>query len=166
VDFVIRKWNDGDDIECLTQLVNRAYSRLKEQGLNYVGTYQDSIITENRMEGGQCWVAVRENLIVGSVMFYPAGFMNGCPYYASEQPAVFGQFAVDPDFQGQGIGRALLDRIETEARDSGAVTLACDTSEQAAGLIELYKKWGFEIVGAADWRPHVNYLSVILARSL
>ncbi|MFM9873194.1 MAG: GNAT family N-acetyltransferase [Fimbriimonadaceae bacterium] len=163
---VIRKWGEGDDIDALTLLVNRAYEVLKNQGLNYVGTFQDSEITKNRMRDGECWIALIDGNMVGSVILYPAGFMSGCPYYRDFGPAVFGQFAVDPDFQGRGIGRALIDTIENKAREMGAKILACDTSELAFDLISIYEKWGFKIVGEADWRPKVNYKSVILAKAI
>ena len=158
--------SDEDDIDALTRLVNWAYEVLKNQGLNYVGTSQDSKITRDRMRDGDCWIALVDGQMVGSVMLYPAGFMCGCPYYRDYGPAVFGQFAVAPDFQGLGVGRALIDRIETEARRAGATILACDTSELAYDLIKMYEKWGFEKVGNADWRPKVNYRSVILAREI
>ncbi len=44
--------------------------------------------------------------------------------------------------------------------------MALDTAAQAGGLISMYRRWGYEIVGEHDWRPHTNYLSVLMTRSL
>ena len=166
MDVVIRRWCERDDLVELTNLVHRAYKVLADQGLYYLGTHQPVEKTAERMEHGETWVATVDGRLVGSVIVYPPGYMSGCAYYKNFGPAVFGQFAVDPDFQGVGIGKLLLAQVEVVSRDAGATVLACDTSEKALALIEMYKKWGFEIVGDADWRPDVNYKSVILARAI
>jgi len=44
--------------------------------------------------------------------------------------------------------------------------MALDTAAQAGGLISMYRRWGYEIVGEHDWRHHTNYLSVLMTRSL
>jgi hypothetical protein len=44
--------------------------------------------------------------------------------------------------------------------------MALDTAEPAAGLIELYRHWGYEVVGTHDWRPHTNYVSVVMKRAI
>lgn len=36
----------------------------------------------------------------------------------------------------------------------------------ATHLIALYEKWGYTQVATHDWRPGVNYLSVVMAKSL
>lgn len=164
VDF--RRWEQTDDVGELTALINRAYAPLADMGLHFVGTVQDSLTTRSRIETGDTWVAVISGRIVGTATLYLPGAKTGCSFYGDELPAVFGQFAVHPDCQGMGIGRGLVNRIASVAREAGATVLACDTSEQALDLIALYQRWGFEIVGSADWRPKVNYKSVVLARTL
>ena len=44
--------------------------------------------------------------------------------------------------------------------------LALDTSENATHLIALYEKWGYTQVATHDWRPGVNYLSVVMSKRL
>lgn len=51
---------------------------------------------------------------------------------------------VDPDYQGQGIGRRLLDELLAFA-DGGAVYLEVRTDNEAA--IALYRSTGFERIG-------------------
>lgn len=160
----VRTWQEGDSLEDLTRLINRAYESLAAMGLAYLGTHQRLDTTANRMCGGQTLVAVLDGRLVGTVTVYPPGQKDGCPYYRDARPAVFGQFAVCPDNQGKGLGKRLLRQVEALAQDWGAESLACDTSESAFHLIDMYSKWGFSIVGEADWRPTVNYKSVILAR--
>lgn len=164
---LVRKWQPGgDSLQELTDLINRAYKALADQGMRYVGTHQGPETTAQRIAGGLTWVALDGSRLIGTVTVYPPGSMSGCPYYRDEAPAVFGQFAVCPNHQKKRIGSQLLNRAEGSARQWGATLLACDTSEQALGLIEMYQKWGFAVVGEADWRPAVNYKSVILAREI
>ena len=44
--------------------------------------------------------------------------------------------------------------------------MALDTAAPAEGLIKMYRRWGYEIVGTRDWRPFTNYESLVLARLL
>jgi len=166
VKIELRLWDDNDDVEELTELIHRSYEALGRLGLDYVATTQSSEVTRQRMEGGVTWVAWWESKMVGTVTIYPPGKMDGCPYYLEETPAVFGQYAVEPEWQDMGIGTQLLEMAEQSAREMGATYLACDTSDQAEDLINLYEGWGFTKVGTADWRPKVNYTSVVLARQL
>ena len=51
--------------------------------------------------------------------------------------------AVDPSLQGKGIGRWLLEQVETAARDAGAATLVLRTAEIMTDLIALYQRHGY-----------------------
>jgi ribosomal protein S18 acetylase RimI-like enzyme len=76
------------------------------------------------------------------------------------------QFAVVPSRQGQGVGLMLHDHALAFAVASGARCIAIDTASTASALIAKYEAWGYEVCGQCDWRPHTNYLSVLMSRSL
>lgn len=85
----------------------------------------------------------------------------------SSRPArSIGQLAVLPAWKGRGLGRALHDAAIEVARRNGARTVALDTAATAKTLISLYERWGYRVVGSADWRPHTNYDSVLMLRDL
>ena len=75
------------------------------------------------------------------------------------------QFAVDPDVQGRGIGRALLRECEAWARGNGFEELVMDTADQASHLIKFYNDFGYHQVGLVRW-PGKVYRSVVLAKRL
>jgi hypothetical protein len=52
------------------------------------------------------------------------------------------------------------------ARERGASHMALDTAAPAAGLIAMYERWGYGVVGRHDWRPVTNYLSVVMNRAI
>lgn len=166
VEIIIRKWTENDDPDALTDMIHRAYSQLADQGLNYIATNQSVETTIERLAEGESWCAELEGQVVGTITLFAPGEQTGCDYYRNEKPCAFGQFAIEPIHQGKGIGKLLLEVAERRGREWGAIMLACDTSELALELIAMYRKWGFEIVGKADWRPSVNYKSVILGRPI
>jgi hypothetical protein len=46
----------------------------------------------------------------------------------------------------------------------GGKIMALDTAAPALDLIEMYQRWGYQVVGSSDWRPKTNYLSVLMSR--
>ncbi|QYK52164.1 MAG: GNAT family N-acetyltransferase [Fimbriimonadaceae bacterium] len=166
MEIVIRQWTEDDDVVALTEMIHRAYRRLADQGLNYIATTQSVATTEERLSEGESWCAELDGQVVGTITIFAPGEQTGCDYYRNKKPCAFGQFAIEPIHQGKGIGKLLLEVAERRGREWGATMLACDTSELARDLIAMYRKWGFKIVGEADWRPSVNYKSVILGRPI
>lgn len=52
-------------------------------------------------------------------------------------------FAVCPDSQNQGIGRALLDEVEARARLRGCCKMTLEVHDQNDGAKRLYRRFGF-----------------------
>jgi ribosomal-protein-alanine N-acetyltransferase len=50
-----------------------------------------------------------------------------------------------PEFQGQGMGTALLERIEDGIRKRGFPTARLDTHARNAGAIKLFKRFGYRV---------------------
>ncbi len=155
-----------DDAAALTRLLHAAYAGLLEQGLEFTATRQSAETTLERIQGGVCWVAVDGPEFVGTATVRPGYLDNAVRYYRRPGVAVFGQFGVAPSRRGEGIGRALLGACVEWSAAQGLSEIALDTSDQAAHLIELYRRWGFAVVDTHDWRPGVNYTSVVMARPL
>jgi hypothetical protein len=43
--------------------------------------------------------------------------------------------------------------------------MALHTAQPAVALINMYRSWGYTQVGTCDWRPHTNYLSVLMSKA-
>jgi GNAT superfamily N-acetyltransferase len=156
--------SDGE----LTQLLNAAYRRLADMGLNYVAATQDAEMTRRRIGlGDRCFVMCADDgKIAGTICYYSASRgEHGPAWYARSEVGHFGQFAVLPELQGSGIGSTLLEAVEELALAYGKAELACDTAEPARHLLEYYNKLGFRTVGRHRW-PHARYESVILSKAL
>ncbi len=153
------------DLAALTALLHRAYAALGARGLNYTAVDQTAEVTAGRMEGGTCLVAEEDGRLVGTLMVYPSGVGAGCPWFERPDVAKIGQFGVDPDRQGGGLGARLLARAEALARRTGAAHLALDTAEDAAHLVAWYERCGYRTVGHVRWEGKA-YRSVIMSKPL
>ena len=164
-DLVIRRLAPTDSLAELTALLNRAYRQLLDMGLRYVATWQDEEITRRRIEGAECWVAVQGDRLVSTIALYPPGRGKGHPYYEQAGVAKIGQFGVEPELQGSGLGSRMMDRVEERARELGATELAGDTAEPAAHLHAFYERRGYRVVGRINW-DMVNYESLIRSKTI
>jgi GNAT superfamily N-acetyltransferase len=161
----LRPLAPDDDLFELTELLHRAYAQLATMGLHFVATHQDAEVTRARIQGAECYVAEMEGQIVGTIVFRDCLRTGSCEWYDRPDVASFGQFGVEPDMQGHGIGSALLDHVEKRALEVGASEIALDTAAPATHLIELYSRRGYRIVENVKWEE-VNYSSVIMSKRL
>ena len=162
----IRRLSEHDSLEELTELLHAAYAPLAARGMRYTASYQGVEVTGRRAAHGECYVGELDGRLVATVTLAPPGRGHGSGWYGRPEVAKFEQFGVHPDLKGSGLGTRLMEEIERRAREIGAAELALDTSEHAADLIAWYQRRGYRIVGNYDWRPHVNYLSVVLSLAL
>lgn len=161
----IRRLSEGDSIEKVTELLNEAYRKHLEEGLRYVASWQDEAITRRRMIDSECWVALIDGELVGTITLKPPERAGGHPFYDRPDVAIFTQLAVSPAHQHHGLGGKLIDRVEERAREMGAAQIACDTAQSAKALLEWYTHRGYRIVGTANWET-TNYRSYLLSKRL
>ena len=133
--------------------------------MNYLAATQDEAKTRDRIRGGECYVAVVNGSVVGTIKLDWPKRHDGTPHYRLDGVASFHQFAVEPSAQGSGIGSALLDTVERRAREGGMSELALDTAETATELIGFYERRGFRFVEHVQW-PLAKYRSVVMSKRL
>lgn len=164
--FVIRELHPDDSIPAITALLHEAYAPLSAMGLRFMATHQDDSVTADRLHRGLAYVATLDGVIVGTITLYaPGGQTYACEWYG--RPAVFrfGQFAVRPDLQRQGLGLRLMQTIEQRAFAGGGTELALDTAEDATHLRRWYEAIGYRFIQFMSWED-TNYRSVILSKHL
>jgi GNAT superfamily N-acetyltransferase len=161
---VVRRLTNSDSLRELTALIHDAYSELGRMNLHYLATTQDETTTRRRIDGGECWVAEAEGVLVGTILFHPPVRAGG-GWYGRADVATFCQFAVAPSAQGAGIGTLLLETVERRATEMGVSELACDTATRAKHLVRMYRRRGYRCVACISW-PNTNYYSIILSKSV
>lgn len=165
-DTVIRPLRPDDSLEEITSLLHRAYKKNAELDIHFVASHQTPDVTQERLDQGTAFIAELEGRIVGTItLTFPIDVPHA--EYMTDKPlASFGQFAVEPNLQGAGLGRKLIQTVENEAKRLGAQEICLDTAQPADHLISYYQKLGYEIRAEADWRPEVNYKSWVMVKPL
>jgi GNAT superfamily N-acetyltransferase len=168
----VRLLTPEDPIPEITTLLHRAYAGQMAMGLAPLAGRQDDATTCRRCTSGECYLAVmpdaasaRSDRIVGTILFHEVEDDKGPPWFQSKFVDSFSQFAVDPDVQGKGIGRLLLEKCERRAKEAGATELACSMAEPDRDLLQFYLKRGYRFIEHWQW-PYTNYRSAILSKTL
>jgi ribosomal protein S18 acetylase RimI-like enzyme len=164
-ELILRRLDSGDSMADLTALLHRAYHSLAAAGQRFLASHQDEDTTRRRCSEGECWVAVQGRDVVATLTWRSGGRSIKCPWYDRQDVAIFGQFAVAPEYQGRGIGSRLLDLAESRARVQGFAEIACDTSENAEALLSYYGRRGYRVVESVQWEE-TNYRSAVLSKPL
>ena len=162
---VIRPLHPEDSLEEMTELLHRAYKSLADMGLRYFATHQTVAQTKSRVESGECFVAEIDGTMIGTITLYTVPGKESAAWYHREDTGWFGQFGIEPTWQGKGLGNLMMGDIEERARAKGLAELALDTSEKATHLIGWYERHGWRIVEEIDWSV-TNYRSVVMSKRL
>ncbi|MFJ8442515.1 GNAT family N-acetyltransferase [Kitasatospora griseola] len=161
---VLRRFTERDSIDELTQLLHRAYSDHAVAGRVFFASYQSVQDTANRLGQGECWMAERETELVGTVTV-AARHAVPVGYPAPTEAGSFWQLAVDPAFQGSGLGNRLLTLAEERIVALGSTKAVIDTSAHAVDLVAWYRRRGYLPIGTWQWDV-TNYESVVLLKDL
>jgi GNAT superfamily N-acetyltransferase len=155
-----------DDFGELTDLIRAAYAPHAASGLRYWATHQTVEDTANRFAAGHGFVGILNGRIVATVTVQEPAPSSKVPLLAEQGTWSFGQFAVAPPHKGRGFGRQIHDFAVAFALQRGCQRMALHTAQPASALIAMYRSWGYAEAGICDWRPHTNYLSVLMLKVL
>lgn len=108
----------------------------------YPGSYLHDMEIDEDLQGYH-FGAFTATQLIGVVSLFPRG-----------ESWQFRKFAIDPAFQGQGIGKELLDHITAFAKSEGAKHLWCNARVSAIGF---YKKSGFVQTGQTYTSNGIDY---------
>ena len=161
-----REIDATDDLVALTALLHAAYAPLAAKGLRYWATHQSVEDTASRLAAGHGLVGTVGSQLVATITLRPPRPDAKVPLFRDPDTWSFGQFAVHPDHKGRGYGRCLHDFAVAFASARGCRRMVLDTAQPARELIDMYRSWGYTEVGTCDWRPHTNYLSVLMQKPL
>jgi GNAT superfamily N-acetyltransferase len=159
-----RRFREGDSVEELTLLLHRAYADHAAAGRVFFASYQSPQDTRHRLSKGECWVAINDDTLVGTVTV-SAPHATPAGYPAPEGAGSFWQLAVEPSQRGSGLGHRLLDLAESRIAALGSSHVAIDTSAAADDLVAWYLRRRYEPIGRWRWGV-TNYDSVVLAKDL
>ena len=129
-----------EDVPKLRKLLNAAYKRLLEMGLNYNATFQDDALTaKGLLDGGSVLVVENADGIIGTMRIKEMNYIDDrkCLYLS--------RIAVSPELQKSGLGTILLGLAEKIARRNEFKCMQLDTAQPAKHLVSFYESQGFQI---------------------
>lgn len=151
-----------EDILLIMQLVRKVIPLMRAAGnFQWGDDYPNPEVFANDIKIGQLFVAELENEIVG----VSAITTDQDPEYAdagwdiTEKAIVTHRLAVDPDCQGKGIAKALMQQAEVVAQTRGIKILRVDTNSENKATQALFPKLGYTFSGEINLakRPGLRF---------
>lgn len=129
------------DAGALTRLINSAY---RVEAFFIIGDRIAEPEVLTRIEGDDS-----DFLVVDAAA---AGGLSGAVYVERRaERGYFGLLSVDPDVQGTGLGRILVEAAEAHCRAAGCGALEIDIVNLRTELPSFYAKFGFTPVGVTPF---------------
>ena len=128
-----------DDAEALVPLINRAFA----VELQFFTTERiDLAETLEHMKKGVFLLAERGSRLAG------------CNYVELRgDVGYFGLLSVDPDYQGRGLGRILIEQAEEFCRAAGCVKMQIRVLNHRTELPPFYEKLGYDTASIEEVEP-------------
>jgi GNAT superfamily N-acetyltransferase len=98
----------------------------------------------SKEQGGLLYLAEHDGKAAGCVAFYRM----------DDTTCELKRLFVRPQFHGKGLGRQLMDRAMTDAKDFGYDTMILDTLKRLVSAGKLYGQLGFSEVEPYNINPH------------
>jgi len=148
-----------EDVPALVALVESAYRGEASRG---GWTTEADLLEGQRTDAEQVAAVIADPASLLLVAERPGAGPGGAPLAVGcchlerrGRRAYFGMFAVRPERQGGGIGRAVLARAQEIAREEwGAAEMEMTVIEQRADLIAWYERRGFARTGEYEPFPY------------
>jgi len=139
-----------EDVPAIMHLVKKVVPLMRATGnFQWGDDYPNPEVFEKDIAIGQLWVAKLDGKIGG----VSAITTDQDPEYAdagwdiTEEAIVTHRLAVDPDMQGKGIAKALMQQAEIVANNRGIKILRVDTNTENKATNALFPKLGYDFSG-------------------
>ena len=139
-----------DELDSIWALVQRAVDGMHRQGNPQWGEdYPTRSFYAGDLERGELFAAEAGGILAGVACINTAQAPEYAPmsWTTEDHAVVIHRMAVDPVFQGQGVGQALFAFAEAQARSQGVRAMRIDTYSLNHPMQALIQKMGFTPVG-------------------
>ncbi|NPB07415.1 MAG: GNAT family N-acetyltransferase [Aquificae bacterium] len=128
-----------EDFPQLTELYLRAYRGLEEYAYTHPEDVRSYLEWLHRRDPEGFMVARADGRIVGFV----AGDANWFSRREGKRVGAIHEIVVDPEYQGMGVGKKLMERILNYFREKGLDTAELWVGDENRKALNFYKKFGF-----------------------
>lgn len=145
-----------EDIEAITVLIQEAIQEMEKHGIyQWDELYPAAADFEDDIRKGNLYVAEENEKIIALYVIScesDEAYNNAEWKYPRETSLVLHRFCVSPGFQNRGIGKKVLNKIESQIRSMGYDSLRLDVFTKNPYAQKLYRNNGYEVRGFAEWR--------------
>ncbi len=124
----------SEDTEAIASLLFEAFAEFEHlytpEGFAATALPGEEVV--DRMTEGPIWIALQGGQVVGTASAVER-----------EDGLYVRGMAVVPSAQGQGIGRRLLEEVESHALEAGVLRMYLSSTPFLSGAIRLYERFGF-----------------------
>lgn len=162
-ELVVRSLKSTDSTDALIEIIDRSHARLHASKASLVEI--DSTVSLDVEGTGHCFIAEWHGALAGTVTVQPTLSSSACELLTRRGVASARQFAVEPTFCGNGIGRRLVETAEQWALGQGFHTLALAATQNAKQLLAMYTRLGYRQAALVRW-PGRRGASVVFSKAL
>jgi N-acetylglutamate synthase-like GNAT family acetyltransferase len=97
------------------------------------------------------WVAVDQGQVIGGLVLIP-----------KEDHMLLANIAVRPEYQGKGVGQALLELADAEALDQGYQEIRLITNKARIDNLDMYRRSGWTEMQSGEQEVHNIFMRKLL----
>ena len=152
-----------EDLASLALLVRRVVPLMRAEGnFQWDDSYPNAEVFGQDIQRGQLWVAEIDGHIAGVVAITgdPEPDYIQADWDHSGPALILHRLAVDPEFRGTGVARALMQQAEDVAQAQGVFVIRVDTNIENQATQQLFPRLGYRFAGEISlrMRPGLRFL--------
>ena len=145
-----------EDLDRIYNMVNCAIDKMISQNiLQWDHVYPTKEDFQKDIEEKQLYLGLADNEIAVIYVLnleYDDEYKNGNWKYTGTSFYIIHRLCVNPSFQNMGFGKSTLLHIEDELLHMGIYWIRLDVFSENPYALNLYRNFGYNAVGYADWR--------------
>ncbi|OBZ17298.1 MULTISPECIES: GNAT family N-acetyltransferase [Bacillales] len=137
-----------EDAERLLHVTYEAYVTIRELELSWPAAHADLALIQDNIKNNECYVLEVDGVIAATITLSKGEEVKA----VTDFPFVK-WFAVDPAYQGSGLGDKLLTWVEQNIIQGkvGAAAVTLATAEKHPWLLPMYERRGYERIHVFDF---------------
>jgi Acetyltransferases len=141
-----------EDLKSLVRLYRDVSAELRRAGIKqWDWFYPNRFVIGGDVKRGTAFGIRDGGRVIGAVVVdrRQSGEYKALPWHDwTGEPGCIHRLAVHPNWQGKGLGRALLQYAEEEARSKGSTSIRLDVYTGNPGAVGMYRRAGYMEIGA------------------
>ncbi|MGC0151159.1 GNAT family N-acetyltransferase [Chromobacterium vaccinii] len=147
-----------DDLPAVCLLIQQAFGPLQQRLPSRPSALDETVasLTGHLASGSQIFLAARERQLLACLLVLPPD--AGC--------AEVKRVCTHPDWQGRGLGSALLNHAEDQLRDQGVRRVRLATRRRLPDNLRFYRQLGYLEVDRRPYSDGIDDERVMLSKAL